>query len=86
MEEAYKQLDDQEVYEEVPNEPNEEIRLRDDLSSDTLNYFIVKDSKFVRFYLLAKIYKRLHDVPGRLLISNCGFSSENISSFLDYRL
>ena len=96
MEEAHKQLDDQEVYEEVPNEPNvlintimkalEEIRLRGDLSSDTLNYFIVKDSKFVRFYLLAKIYKRLHDVPGRPLISNCGFYSENISSFLDYHL
>ena len=63
MEEAHKQLDDQEVYEEVPNEPNvlintimkalEEIRLRGDLSSDTLNYFIVKDSKFVRFYLIS---------------------------------
>ena len=63
------------MYEEVPNDPNvlintimkalEKIRLRGDLSSDTLNYFLVKDPKFARFYLLPKIYKRLHDVPGR---------------------
>ena len=86
-----KQLYDSEVYEEVPNEPNvlintimkalEKIRLRGDLSSDTLNYFLVKDPKFARFYLLPKIHKRLHDVPGRPVISNCGFYTENISSF-----
>ena len=45
-----------EVYEEVPNNPNvlistimkalEKIRLRGDLSSDTLSYFLVKDPKF----------------------------------------
>ena len=68
-----------EVYEEVPNDPNvlintimkalgEKIRLRGDLSSDTLNYFLVKDPKFARFYLLPKIHKRLHDVPGRPVI------------------
>ena len=83
LKEAYKQLYDREVYEEVPNDPNvlintimkalEKIRLRGDLSSDTLNYFLVKDPKFARFYLLPKIHKRLHDVPGRPVISNCGF-------------
>ena len=57
------------------------ICLRGDLSSDTLNYFAVEDPKFARFYLLPKIHKRLHDVPGRSVISNCGFL--NISSFLD---
>ena len=45
LKEAYKQHDDREVYEEVPNDPNvlintitkalEKIRLRGDLSSDT---------------------------------------------------
>ena len=39
-----------------------------------------------RFYLLPKIHKRLHDVPGRPVISNCGFYTENISSFLDHHL
>ena len=96
LEEVYKQLYDSEVYEEVPNDPNvlinaivkalEKIRLRGDLSSDTLNYFLVKYPKFARFYLLPKIHKRLHDVPGRSVISNCSFYTENISSFLDYTI
>ena len=64
----------------------EKIRLRGDLSSDTLNYFLVKDPKFARFYLLPKIHKRLNDVPGRPVISNCGFYTENVSSFLDHHL
>ena len=96
MKEAYRQLDDKEVYEQVPDDPSvlantlmkalETIRLRGDLSKDTLDYFLVKDPKFARFYLLPKIHKRLHDVPGRPVISNCGYYTENISSFLDYHL
>ena len=96
LEEAYKQLEDREVDEEVPNDPNvlvntiitalEKIRLRGDLSSDTLNHFVVEDPKLARFYLLPKIHKRLHNVPGRPVISNCDFYTENISSFLDYHL
>ena len=84
------------MYEEVPNDPSvlvntiikalEKIRLRSDLSSDTLNYFVVEDPKFARFYLLPKIHKSLHNVPGRPVISNCGFYTESISSFLDYHL
>ena len=65
---------------------SEEFRIRVDLSNDTLNYFLVKDSKFARFYLLPKIQKHLHNVPGRPAISNCGFCTENISSFLDPHL
>ena len=47
---------------------------------------MVKDPKFARFYLLPKTHKRLHDVPGRSVISNCGYYTENISSFLDFHL
>ena len=36
--------------------------------------------------MLPKIHKRLHDVPGRPVISNCGYYTENISSFLDFNL
>ena len=36
--------------------------------------------------MLPKIHKRLHDAPGRPVISNCGYYTENISSFLDYHL
>ena len=89
MEEAYKKLDDREVYEEVPKDQNvlinkimkalEKMRFRGDLTSDTLNYFLVKDTKFPRFYLLPKINKSFYEVPGRPVISNCGFNTENIS-------
>ena len=51
-----------------------------------LNYFLIKDAKFARFYLLPKIHKRLYNVPGRPVISNCGYYTENISSFLDFHL
>ena len=84
------------MYEEVPNDPNvlinsimkalEKISLRGNLSIDTVNYFLVKYPKFARFYLLPKIHKRLHEVPGRPVISNRGFYTENIPSFLDHHL
>ena len=77
MKEANKQIDNRE---EVPNNPNilnntimkalEKIHLHGGLSSDTLNCYLVKDPKFVRFYILTKIHKSLHDVPHRPVISN----------------
>ena len=92
LKEAYKQSED----EEVPNDSSiiintivralEKIRIRGDLTNDTLNYFLVKDPKSARLYLLPKIHKRLHNVPERPVISNCGFYTENISSFLDHHL
>ena len=96
LKEACRQVDNKEVYEQVPDDWSvlantlmkalEKIRLREDFSKDTVDYFLVKDPKFARFYLLSKIHKRLHDVPGRPVISNCGYYTENISSFLDYHL
>ena len=96
LKEAHKQLSDEEVYEEVTNDPStlestiftalNKIRARGDLCADNLEYFFNKDPKFARFYLLPKIHKRLHNVPGRLVISNCGYYTENISSFLEYHL
>ena len=96
IKEAEKQLGDEEVYEEVSNDAAPllktingviaKIRKRGDLKRDTLDYFIIKDPKFARFYLLPKIHKRLHNVPGRPVISNSGYCTENISSFLDHHL
>ena len=61
LKEAYTQLNDTKVYEEVPNDSNvlintimkalEKIHLCGDLSSDTINHFLVTDPKFARFYL-----------------------------------
>ena len=47
---------------------------------------MVKDLKFARFYLLQNNRKRLENVPGRSVISICGFYTENISAFLDFHL
>ena len=46
----------------------------------------MKDPKFERFYLVPKIHKRLHNVPGRPVISDSGYYTENISSLLDHHL
>ena len=96
IQETEKQLGDKEIYEEVIKDPQplinithravEKIRKRGDLSADNIKYFMVKDPKFAWFYLLLKIHKRLENVPGRPVISNCGFYTENISAFLDFHL
>ena len=67
IKEAEKQLGDEEVYEEVSNDAAPllktingviaKIRKRSDLKRDTLDYFIMKDPKFARFYLLLKFIK-----------------------------
>ena len=93
LKEAHRQLSDKEVYEEVTNDPStlesvistplNKMRARGDLSADTLEYFFNKDPKFARFYFSPKIHKQLHNVPGRPVISDCGYYTENISAFLD---
>ena len=62
------------------------MRKRGDLKKETIKYFEVKDPKFAMFYLLPKIYKQLNNVPGRPVVSNCGYYMENISAFLDFHL
>ena len=96
IKEAEKQLGDEEVYEEVSNDAAPllktidrviaKIRKQDDLKRNTLDYFVTRDRKFARFYLLPKNHKRLHNVPGRPMISNSGYYTENISSFFDHYL
>ena len=56
------------------------------MKKETIKYFEVKDSKFARFCLLPKIHKRLNNEPGRPVISNCVYYTENISAFLDFHL
>ena len=79
IQEAEKQLDDKEIYEEVNNDLQpiidtihrvaEKMRKRGDLSPDNIKYFMVKYPKFARFYLLPKIHNRLENVPGRPVTS-----------------
>ena len=93
---AEKQLGDEEVYEEGPsntapllktiNSVIAKIRKRDNPKRDNLHYFIIKDPKFARFYLLTKVHQKLNNVPGRPVISNIGYYTDNIYTFLDQYL
>ena len=96
IKEAEKQLGDSHAYEEVPDDPEplistihrtiKNIRKRGDLKKETIKHFEVKDPKLARFCLLPKMHKRLNNVPGRPVISNCGYYTENMSAFLDFHL
>ena len=95
--EAERQLQDAEVYEECTKDIISpliskiksclaRVKERGDVSIETLDYFLVDNPKLGRFYLLPKIHKRMNNVPGRPVISNSGYYTENISAFLDYHL
>ena len=45
-----------------------------------------KVTHLAKLYLLPKIHKRLENVPGRPVISNCGTPTEKVSEFLDNQL
>ena len=55
---------------------------RDDINDETLGYFLVNKPKLGRFYLLPKIHKRLLNVPGRPVIFNSSYCTENYFLFL----
>ena len=61
------------------------MRNTGDISDETLHYFLMNNPKLCRFYLPAKIHKRLN-VPGRPVISNSSYFTVNIFSFLDFHL
>ena len=56
------------------------------MEKETTKYFEVEDPNFARSYLLPKIRKRLNNVSGIPVISNCGYYTENISAFLKFHL
>ena len=97
LREANSQLSDKDVYRELKGDSEgplmkviksvlRKIRNRGDISDETLDYFLVNNLKLGRFCLLPKIHKRLHNVPGRPVISNSGYFTKTISSFLDFHL
>ena len=95
--EADSQLGDENVYERLTDTGGKQlvdiiescllkIKVRGDIGNKTLDYFLINNPGLGKFYLLPKIHKRLFSVPGRPLISNCGYYTENISAFLDHHL
>ena len=101
LHEASRQLQDQNLYEDVKF--NENI-LTDQLVKSIcviinclsnhklvyekefkyLTYSFKKATNFGKLYFVSKIHKRLSDIPGRPVISNCGPPTEKVSQYLDY--
>ena len=97
LKEAEKQLGDENVYEELTGDfisplvkivkyHLTNIKLREDVSDEIMDYLLVENPRVGRFYMLTKMHKHLHNVPGRPVISNCGYYTENISAFIEHHL
>ena len=93
--EVEKQLNDKDVkFDEdlIPNLTSKSNRLFDSLkerqliSQKEFKYFrfqLQKTCNLWKLYILPEIHKRLSNVPGKPVISNCGASTEKVSDFLD---
>ena len=100
--EAERQLSDESVYETISfnekqlctltdtsNKLFQKLRGKGIIAEKELKYFTYEFNKAAnlgKLYLLPKIHKRLQDVPGRPVISNCGTPTEKVSEFLDHHL
>ena len=65
------------------------LKLDGHISEKEVKYFMYEYKKVTnlgKLYLLPKIHKRLYDVLGRPVISNCGTPTEKVSEFLDHHL
>ena len=95
--EAYMQLNDSGVYQKVNsysgkiinniiNQQLAHMLTQKEINKRQLTHLSTIRAEPGKFYLLPKIHKRLHQVPGRPIISNCGMATENISAFVEYHL
>ena len=62
------------------------LKLISKQESEYLKWELLHSPQYARLFLLPKIHKRLNDVPGRPVISNCGAVTEKISEYLDSKL
>ena len=100
--EAERQLGDVTVYKDVDfkekmlqdlaetsNKLFRNLKNKGGITEKELKYFTIdfkKATNLGKLYLLPKIHKRLFEVPGRPVISNCGTPMEKVSEFLDSEL
>ena len=91
----YEELKDRKVYQEVRFSENiltdffekrntmfKKLRRKGVILEKELKYFSFEYKKATnlgKLYLLPKIHKRLKNVPGRPVISNCGTPTEKVS-------
>ena len=65
------------------------LRGKGKMTEKQLKYFTIAHKKATnlgKMCLLPKIHKRLFNVPGKPVISNCGLPTEKVSKFLDSHL
>ena len=65
------------------------LKRKGSISEKEMKYFVYDykiASNLGELYFLPKIHKRLSNVPGRPVISNCGTPTKKASEFLDYHL
>ena len=95
--EASEQLTDDLVYERVEDNPLGRVstlideKLRElvgagEITEENRRYLKGKNVVLGRFYLLPTIHKRVTNVAGRPVVSNCGTATEEISEFVDFHL
>ena len=71
------------------NSSFKELKRMGCISDKTLKYLTYEFKKATnlgKFYLLPKIHKRLENVSGRPIISNCRAPTEKVSQFLNFHL
>ena len=74
---------------ETSNDIFKNLKRKGKITEKELKYLIINHKKATnleKFFLLPKIHKRLYDVPGRPVNSNCGTPTEKVSEFLDNQL
>ena len=82
----------QDMFCELVTESNgffKDLRRSGCMTEKELKYFSYEYNRITnlgKLYLLPKIHKRLENIPGRPVISNCGTPTEKVSEFLDYHL
>ena len=90
--EAEKQLSCKKTFEEVSTSLklfmilSKKLKQGGEISNNILDYLNVENPNFGRFYSLPKIHRRMYNIPGRPVIYNCSFYTENISAFLDHQM
>ena len=74
---------------ETSNKLFRNLKNKAGITEKELKYFTIyfkKTTSLGKLYLLPKIHKRLSEVPGRPVISNCGTPMEKVSESLDSEL
>ena len=69
---------------EINNKLFRNLKNKGEITEKVFKYFTIdykKTTNLGKLYLLPKVHKRLFEVPGRPVISNCGTPKEKVSQF-----